>query len=56
MLQNVVETALEKKLFIYGVSRKESVDLQRDYRNLYEVSKLPKATDDDFMLDEEEIK
>ena len=56
MLQNVIETALGKKLFIYGVSRKESVDLQRDYRNLYEVSKLPKATDDDFMLDEEEIK
>ena len=56
MLQNVVETALNKKLFIYGVSRKDSVDLQRDYRNLYEVSKLPKATDDDFTLEEEEIK
>ena len=56
MLQNVIETALNKKLFIYGVSRKESVDLQRDYRNLYELSKLPKVTDDDFILEEEEIK
>ncbi|MCR4879771.1 MAG: DNA polymerase III subunit gamma/tau [Bacilli bacterium] len=53
MLQNVVETALNKKLFIYGVSRKDSVDLQRDYRNLYEVGKLPKASDDDFILEEE---
>ena len=56
MLQNVIETALNKRLFIYGVSRKDSVDLQRDYRNLYEVSKLPKASDDDFNLEEEEIK
>ncbi len=54
MLQNVVETALNKKLFIYGVSRKESVDLQMNYRNLYEVGKLPKAHDDDFILEEEE--
>lgn len=56
MLQNVVETALKRKLFIYGVSRKESVDLQMGYRNLYEVGKLPKANDDDFILEEEEIK
>ena len=56
MLQNVIETALGKRLFVFGVSRKESVDLQRDYRNLYEVGKLPKANDDDFMLEEEEIK
>lgn len=55
MLQNVIETALNKRLFIYGVSRKDSVDLQRDYRNLYELSKLPKASDDDFNLEEEEI-
>lgn len=55
MLQNVIETALGKRLFIYGVSRKESVDLQMDYRNLYELSKLPKAHDDDFILEEEEI-
>jgi len=55
MLQNVIETALGKRLFVYGVSRKESVDLQMDYRNLYELSKLPKAHDDDFILEEEEI-
>ena len=55
MLQNVIETALGKRLFVYGVSRKESVDLQMDYRNLYELSKLPKANDDDFILEEEEI-
>jgi len=56
MLQNVIETALGRRLFVFGVSRKDSVDLQRDYRNLYEVGKLPKANDDDFMLEEEEIK
>ena len=53
MLQNVIENALHKKLFIYGVSRKDSVDLQMNYRNLYEVGKLPKASDDDFILEEE---
>lgn len=55
MLQNVVEAALGKRLFIYGVSRSKSVDLQKTYRNLYEVSRLPKSSDDDFVLEEEEI-
>ena len=56
MLQNVIETALGKRLFVYAVSRKESVELQGEYRNLYEIGKLPKATDEDFILEEVEIK
>lgn len=55
MIQNVVETAFGKRLFVYAVSRSDSVDLQKKYMNLYAVGKIPKFNEDDFNLTEEEI-
>lgn len=42
-LQNVVKTIFGSKMFIYSVSRKESVRLQQLYINLLQLRKLPKA-------------
>jgi hypothetical protein len=42
-LQTVVNTVFNKKMFVYTVSRKESVRLQQKYINLRQLSKLPKA-------------
>jgi len=53
-LENVIETVFGKRLFIYAVSRNDSVELQKTYMNLYAVGKTPKATDDDFNFEEEE--
>ena len=42
-IQNVVETVFGKKMFVYAVSRKESVRCQQNYMNRLQLSKLPKA-------------
>ena len=42
-IQNVMRTVFGKKMFVYAVSRKESVDLQQMYMNLLQLGRLPKA-------------
>ena len=42
-IQNVVETVFGRKMFVYAVSRKESVRCQQNYMNKLQISKLPKA-------------
>ena len=42
-IQNVVETVFGKKMFVYAVSRKESVRCQQNYMNRLQISTLPKA-------------
>ena len=42
-IQTVINAVFNQHLFVYGVSRKDSVDYQGRYRNLLEISKLPKA-------------
>jgi len=42
-IQNVIESAFGKKMFVYGVSRKDSVRSQQNYMNKLQLSKLPKA-------------
>ncbi|NLB48472.1 MAG: DNA polymerase III subunit gamma/tau [Erysipelotrichia bacterium] len=43
-MQNVVQTTFGKKMFVYAVSRKESVRLQQNYLNKLQINKLPKAS------------
>ncbi len=42
-IQNIVRTVFGKKMFVYAVNRKGSVDSQTRYRNLLELGRLPKA-------------
>ena len=44
-LQSTVASVLGNKMFVYAVSRSESVDLQKKYTDLLSIGKLPKATD-----------
>ena len=44
-MQAILEEIFHKKLFVYGISRNESVRLQRLYMDLLAVSKLPKQAD-----------
>lgn len=44
-LQTVVNHIFNKKMFIYAVSRAQSIDLQALYMNLLQIGKLPKAKD-----------
>ena len=44
-LQTVLYQVFNKQIFVYAVSRKESVDLQSLYMNLLQIGKLPKAKD-----------
>ena len=55
MIENVVESIYGKRLFIYGVSLSDSVDLQKKFKNLYAVGKIPSASEDDFNFTEEEL-
>ena len=41
-IQNVIESVFGKKMFVYGVSRKDSVRWQQNYMNKYQLNKLPK--------------
>ncbi|HHT66622.1 MAG TPA: DNA polymerase III subunit gamma/tau [Erysipelotrichaceae bacterium] len=42
-IQNVVKSVFGKKMFVYAVSRKESIRLQQNYLNKLQLSLLPKA-------------
>ena len=44
-LQTVLYQIFNKQIFVYAVSRKESVDFQSLYMNLLQIGKLPKAKD-----------
>ena len=44
-LQTIVNHLFNKKMFIYAVSRNQSIDLQSLYMNLLQIGKLPKAKD-----------
>ena len=44
-LQTIVSYLFNKKMFIYAVSRNQSIDLQSLYMNLLQIGKLPKAKD-----------
>ena len=42
-IQNVIRTVFNKKMFVYSVNRKGSIDLQQKYMNLLQLGRLPKA-------------
>ena len=42
-IQNVIRTVFNKKMFVYAVNRKQSVDCQQKYMNLLQLGRLPKA-------------
>ena len=44
-LQTVINHIFNKHMFIYAVSRNQSIDLQALYMNLLQIGKLPKAKD-----------
>ena len=44
-LQTVLYEIFHRQMFVYAVSRKESVDYQSLYMNLLQIGKLPKAKD-----------
>lgn len=44
-MQNVILNIFERKMFVYAVSRRESIRLQKMYIDLVQVNKLPKASD-----------
>lgn len=41
-IQNVIESVFNKKMFVYAVSRKDSIRWQQNYMNSYQLGKLPK--------------
>ena len=41
-IQNVIESVFGKKMFVYAVSRKDSVRWQQSYMNRLQIGKLPK--------------
>ena len=44
-LQTVLKEIFKRQMFVYAVSRKESVDYQSLYMNLLQIGKLPKPAD-----------
>ena len=44
-LQDLIYSAFNKKMFVYALSRNESIKHQRTYMNLLQINKLPKAND-----------
>lgn len=54
MIENVIESAIGKRLFVYAVSRSSSVNIQNKFLNLYAIGKSPKANEDEFTITEEE--
>ena len=44
-LQNIVKNVFGNKMFVYAVSRSESVRLQQRYMNLMQIKRLPKPAD-----------
>ena len=41
-VQNIMRTVFGKKMFVYAVNRKQSVDSQQRYMNLLQLGRLPK--------------
>lgn len=41
-IQNVIKTVFGKKMFVYSINRKDSVDFQQKYMNLLQLGRLPK--------------
>jgi DNA polymerase-3 subunit gamma/tau len=44
-IQNVIFSMFGRKMFVYAVSRRESLRLQKMYMDLVQLNKLPKVTD-----------
>ncbi len=44
-LQNITKIAFENQMFVYAVTRSDSVRLQKKYMDLLSIGKLPKAKD-----------
>ena len=44
-LQDVVSTVFNKKMFVYSISRNDSLNYQKTYMNLLQINKLPKEAD-----------
>ena len=42
-VQNVIRTVFNKKMFVYAVNRKGSINCQQKYMNLLQIGRLPKA-------------
>ena len=42
-IQNVIKTVFNKKMFVFAVNRKGSIDCQQKYMNLLQLGRLPKA-------------
>ena len=42
-IQNVIKTVFGKKMFVYSVNRKGSINCQQTYMNLLQLGRLPKA-------------
>ena len=42
-IQNVIKTVFNKKMFVYAVNRKGSIESQQKYMNLLQLGRLPKA-------------
>ena len=42
-IQNVIQSVFNKKMFVYAVSRKDSIRCQQLYMNRYQLGKLPKV-------------
>ena len=42
-IQNIIKTVFNKKMFVFAVNRKGSVELQQKYMNLLQLGRLPKA-------------
>ena len=43
VIQNVIKSVFNRKMFIYAVNRKQSIELQQKYMNLLQLGRLPKA-------------
>ena len=41
-IQNVIQSTFGKKMFVYGLSRNDSIRWQKNYMNKYQLNKLPK--------------
>ena len=41
-IQTVISQLVGRKMFVYALSRSDSIDLQNKYMNLYQLKELPK--------------
>ena len=49
IIQTVIKHTFGKKLFVHAVTHSKAVDLYQDYKDLYQIKKLPKA--DSIVID-----